>query len=91
VIILEEQNSVVSVSHNVMLTVIDGKICNAVTSTTSAQVCYVCGAAPKQINRIDGIVKTDVDVTTYKFMLSTLDAWIRFFECLLHISYRLQI
>jgi hypothetical protein len=44
---LEVQNSVISVSHNMVLTMIDGKICNAVTSTTSAQVCYVCGAAPK--------------------------------------------
>jgi hypothetical protein len=74
-----------------VLTVIYGKICNAVTSTTSAQVCYVCGAAPKQVNRIAEIVKRDVDVTTYKFGLSTLHAWIRFFECLLHISYRLEI
>ena len=50
---LQEQNSILSVSHNMVLTMIDGKICNAVTSTTSAQVCYVCGAAPKQMNRID--------------------------------------
>jgi hypothetical protein len=70
---------------------IDGKICKAVTLTTSGQVCYVCGAEPKQMNRIDGIVKRDVDVTTYKFGLSTLHASIRFFECLLHISYRLEI
>jgi hypothetical protein len=42
------------------------------------------------MNRIDEIVKKDVDVTTYKFGLSTIHAWIRFFECLLHISYRLK-
>jgi hypothetical protein len=57
VITLEEQNSVISASHKMVLTMIDGKICNAVTSTTSAQVCYVCGAAPKQMNSIDEIVK----------------------------------
>jgi hypothetical protein len=76
-IILEEQNSVLSVSHNMALTVIHGKICNAVTST-SGYVCYVCGAAPKQMNRIDDIVKRVVDVTAYKFGLSALHAWIRF-------------
>jgi hypothetical protein len=70
---------------------IDGKTCNVVTSTTSAQDCYVCGAAPKQVNRIDEIVTRDTDVTTYKFGLSTLHAWIRFFECLLYISYHLEI
>jgi hypothetical protein len=73
-----------------VLTTTDGKICYAVTSTSSAQVCFVCGAAPKQINRIDEIVKRDVDIT-YRFVLSTLHAWIRFLECLLQISYRLQI
>jgi hypothetical protein len=91
VITLEEQNSVLSVSHNMVLTLIDGKICNAVTSTSSAQVCYVCGAAPKQMNRIDEIVKRDVDITTYRFGLSTLHVWIRFLDRFRHISYRLEI
>ena len=27
----------------------------------------------------------------YGFGLSTLHAWVRFFECMLHISYRLDI
>jgi hypothetical protein len=61
-----------------VLTMIHGKICNAVTSTSSAHVCYVCGAGPKQMYRIDEIVKRDVDITTYRFGLSTLHAWIRF-------------
>jgi hypothetical protein len=91
VITLEEQNSVLSVSHNIVLTMIDGKICNAVTSTSYAQVCYVCGAAPKQMNRIAEIVKRDVDITTYRFGLSTLHACIMFLEYLPHISHRLEI
>ena len=49
-------------------------------------------SAPKLINLIDEIVKRAVVVTTYRFGLSTLHAWIRFFfHCLLHISYRLEI
>jgi len=31
-----------------------------------------------------------VEEKYFKFGLSTLHAWIRFFECLLHISYRLD-
>ena len=46
-----------------VLTMIGGKIFNAITSTSSAQLCYVYGAAPKQVNRIDEIVKRDVYVT----------------------------
>jgi len=33
------------------------------------------------MNSIDEIVVRDVDVTTYRFGLATLHAWIRFFEC----------
>jgi hypothetical protein len=45
-------------------------------------------AALKQRNLIDEIVKRHVDLTNYTF---GLHAWIRVFECLLHISYRLEI
>jgi hypothetical protein len=91
VITLEEENSVLFVNHNMVLTMIDGKICNAVTSTPSAQVCYICSAAPKQMNHVDEIVKRGADITTYSFGLSTLHAWLKFLEYLLHISYGLEI
>jgi hypothetical protein len=52
----EEQNNVVFVSHDMVLTMADGKICNTIISTSSDQVCYVCGAAPKQMKRTDEIV-----------------------------------
>jgi hypothetical protein len=42
VINLEEQYSVTFVSRNMVLTVIDGEICIAVTSTSSAQACNAC-------------------------------------------------
>jgi hypothetical protein len=57
----------------------------------SLQVCYVGAAAPKPMNRVDEIVVRDVDVTNHRFELSTLHAWIGDFQCLLHISYRLEI
>ena len=40
------------VSRNMALTMIDGKICSAITSTSSARVCYIHGATSKQMNRI---------------------------------------
>jgi hypothetical protein len=40
-----------------VLTMIDDKICNTITSTLSAQDCCVCGAAPKPKNHIDETVK----------------------------------
>jgi len=42
---------------------------------SSAQLYYVCGAAPKQMNPIDGIVIRDVAVTNYRFRLPILHVW----------------
>ena len=69
---------------------IDGKVCNAVVGNKSSQVCYICGASPKEINHIDVIKKRQVDYSTFAFGLSTLHAWIRFFECILHVAYRMD-
>lgn len=67
-------------------TMIDGKVCNALTSTKSAQHCYLCGTTSKDFNKINAILEKKVDETNIKFGLSTLHAWIRFFECCLHLS-----
>jgi len=50
----------------------DDKICTAVISKSSVQVCYICGAAPKRMNCIDEIVLRDADIKTYRLRLSTL-------------------
>lgn len=69
------------------LTMVDGKVCNALTENPSSQTCYVCGAKPSEMNlQPSRSVKTG----TYDFGLSTLHAWIRFMEWLLHVAYRLD-
>lgn len=79
----------VSVKHDLILTMIDGKVCNALTETSSSQKCYICGATPKLMN--DDSREYVANKDNLGFGLSTLHAWIRCFECLLHISYRLEI
>ena len=74
-----------------VLTMTDGKICTAITTKSSAPVCYKCGAAPKHMNCINEIVLRDADIKTYRFRLSTLHARVRFLECLLHIANSLEI
>lgn len=56
---------------------------------TSSQSCYICGGTPKSFNDIEKIKRRHVNPQYFKFGLSTLHAWIRFFECIIHISYRL--
>ncbi|KAK9695235.1 hypothetical protein QE152_g32689 [Popillia japonica] len=79
----------ISVTYCMSFTMIDGKVCNAVTGTTSAQRCFLCKATSKQFNDIDNIIKMDITTDNLRFGISTLHAWIRFFECCLHLSYKL--
>jgi hypothetical protein len=81
-------NKTFFVTHQMALTMLDGKICNSITDTTSAQKCS--NATPTQMNNVAGVTAREVDETVYRFGLSPLHAWIRFFECIIHISYRLD-
>lgn len=78
----------VKIKHEIMLTMIDGKVCNAATDTTSTMRCYICGQTSKDFNKL---IKKDVNVETLKFGLSILHARIRFFESLLHLSYKIPL
>lgn len=81
----------IKVTSKLILTMVDGKVCNSVMDNKSSQKCYLCGLTPKFMNNIDEAVKAKVDKTAVNFGLSTLHAWIRFFEYFLHVSYRLDI
>ena len=82
-------NQEISITHKLLLTMVDGKICNALTETRSSQKCYICGATPKSMN--DEATKLPSNEDHFGFGLSTLHAWIRSFECLLHISYKINV
>lgn len=81
----------IDVNFELCLTMIDGKVCNALTETTSAQRCFLCGATSKQFNDLDFVLQKDITKDNYRFGLSSLHAWIRCFECLLHLSYKLDV
>lgn len=81
-------NAKIQIRHTLIFSMIDGKVCNSMTGTSS-QTCYICGCTPKNSNDIDKVLKMPINSEVFKFGLSTLHAWIRFFECLLHVSYRL--
>lgn len=80
-----------SVHFEMHFTMIDGKVANAVTSTKSTQMCYLCGATARQFNKIDEVLMRPIIRNNLQYGLSTLHAWIRFFECLLHLSYKMEI
>lgn len=73
------------------LTMADGKICQYVTETISAAVCYICGAYLREMNDLNAIKDKTEKIENLEYGLATLHAWIRSMECLLHISYCLEI
>jgi len=85
------QGKIITVQHNLLKTMLDGKVANALAENPSTQSCYICKAKPKDMNNLSAVMKKPCNVTTFEYGLSTLHAHIRFFECILHISYRLNI
>lgn len=81
----------ISVKHTLLFTMIDNKICNIMTNMQSSMKCYLCGASPKEMNDLNLIKEKIVKDEYFSFGLSSLHCWIRCFECLLHISYRINI
>lgn len=78
------------VTHALYCTMIDEKVCNVLTDQKSTTSCNICGVSPKYINNLHYIKELKINEEHYKFGLSTLHCWIRFMECLLHISYNLD-
>lgn len=80
------------VDFDFVLSMIDGKVLTYITGNSSMQNCPICGATPNIMNDAqkleDGFLSNE-DALNYG--ISPLHAWIRFFECLLHISYRMDI
>jgi hypothetical protein len=79
----------ITVFHQLALTMIDGKVCQALTDTPSASTCIVCRATPKQMNDLEAVKGRREREEVFRFGLSTLHAWIRFMDYVLHIAYNL--
>lgn len=78
----------IQIMHVLFPTMVDGKVCNAATHTTSTLRCYICGKTQKSFNDLTSSEIENPD--TFKFGISLLHARIRFFEFLLHLSYKIK-
>lgn len=78
------------VYHQFHLTMIDGKVFNVIADSSS-QTCGICKATPKIMNDLNLVKNLQANKSLYEYGLSTMHAWIRCFECILHIAYRLPI
>lgn len=78
------------VYHEFVFTMIDGKIAQTVTDTSSCAVCFICKSKPSEMNNLDQIRNKTVDTEALKVGLSPLHARIKFMECILHIAYNMS-
>lgn len=87
---VEVKGVAISIKHYLIMSMIDGKVCNVLTENKSTQRCFICKATSKEMNSLQPMVR-EVDESMYGFGISSLHAYIRTMECLLNISYRMDI
>lgn len=68
----------------------DGKTCNAIASNKASGKYYICGCAQSQFNNLEAAKARPARSPLILLGLSTLHAWIKFYERILHIRYRLN-
>lgn len=75
------------------MTLIDGKVLNIMSGCNSCQSCPICGAKPTQLLNIKDINSEVFKAKTsaLQYGVSPLHAWIRFFEFVLKLSYRVEM
>ncbi|CAG7663603.1 unnamed protein product, partial [Allacma fusca] len=89
--IVLQNGHMIEVVFELYLTIIDGKVLSVLNGVASSMCCPICGAKPNDFNNLDNINK-DVFQPRQGALLhgvSPLHCWIRFFEFLLHLAYRI--
>lgn len=63
-----------AIKYDFFLTMVDGKVVQAITSTPSAATCVICQAKPTEMNDLEQVRKKFLYDKNYEFGLSTLHA-----------------
>lgn len=87
-ITIERNGCYVNVSFQLQLTMIDGKVANAITDTKSYWECSLCGDKRSEFS--DLWKERTINEEAASFGISPLHARIRFLEYFLHIAYDLK-
>lgn len=86
-IYIEISETIIKVSFEQQLTMIDGKVANAITDTTSTWKCNICGKMSSQFNENSELT---INENALRFGISPLHARIRFLEFSLHLAYDIK-
>lgn len=83
----------ITVKYNLCMSLIDGKVLNVLTETKSTQQCPICGSGPKLFRSEKNLNSTlfHPKPNALNYGISPLHAWIRCFEFVLHLAYKLDL
>lgn len=74
----------ITVSFELICTMIDGKVRNNLTNTTSNMRCYLCKAISTQFNKLDQVLSLPVEKNNLRFGIATLlrgyTSWNTFYD-----------
>lgn len=79
----------IRVKHRLSFTMIDGKVAQIVTGTTSSSNCVVCGARPTQMNDLTAVMVSPANEDALQLGMSPLHVRMKCMEYLLHLAYNL--
>lgn len=60
------------IKHTLLPTIVDGKVCNAATNTSSTMRCYLCNQTSKQFNKLMRVTVKEINTDALKFGLFRL-------------------
>lgn len=85
--VIKLYNKEVSIQHILIFSIVDGKIAQTITETSSMAVCCICQAKPSEMNYLQKCANKVKNEDAYRFGLHPLHSRIKFMECILHIAY----
>ncbi|GAB0087959.1 uncharacterized protein DMENIID0001_023290 [Sergentomyia squamirostris] len=86
-------NKFVLIDFTFVMSMIDGKVLTYVIGSKSMSRCPICKATPNKMSSLKMLNKgfSPINEEALIYGVSPLHCWIRFFEFLLHVSYRMEI
>ena len=63
----------------------------SVLNNKSSQCCHICGASISEMNKLDSLWKRKINQSALSYGIPVLHGKIRFLECVMHVSYRLEL
>lgn len=88
--LVNNDGKVLTISHKLHGSMFDGKAINHL-SDGSSESCNICKAKPTEMANHELLLTKICNGDNYSYGISSLHCWIRFFECIIHIAYKLPI